>query len=268
MPTTEVAAFASSIRSIVADHSSAGAWRPGSLGDDQLPVLRHHLHNAGWHDLGEDPQTLPFVGPAAVELGRSLVALSELDALLGGSPYLSGMTRYADVGDRVVIPGQDGIRMANVVAADPVPYGDCIGACRTQVSDGELLRPDEARVREDMWVAGTVGYIAGMTAEALRIALDHTTKRQAFGKTLAGLDSVQQRLADAALCADGLLLLAEGAPDMDALAYAGPASCAAIAECHQVVGAIGYTLEFPLQRFSRRARAMHLWADAWIEARS
>lgn len=268
MPMTEVAAFTSSIRSIVADHCSPGPWRPGSTEDDRLPALRKHLDSAGWFDLADDPQALPFLGPAAVELGRGPAALHELDALLGGSPYVSGMTRYAEPGDRAIVPGGDGLRVATIAAVKPVPYGDCIAAARAHIDGGELMDPAEAGRREAAWVTATVGYLAGLTAEALRLALEHTTTRQAFGGTLAGLDSVQQRLADAALCADGLLLLAEGSPDLDALAYAGPAACAALAECHQVVGAIGYTLEFPLQRYSRRARAIHLWADAWIEARS
>ncbi|MFF0371169.1 MULTISPECIES: acyl-CoA dehydrogenase family protein [unclassified Micromonospora] len=268
MPMTEVAAFTSSIRSIVADHCSPGPWRPGSTEDDQLPALRKHLASAGWFDLADDPQALPFLGPAAVELGRGPAALHELDALLGGSPFVSGMTRYAEPGDRAIVPGGDGLRVATVAAVERVPYGDSIAAARAQINDGELMDAAEAGRREAAWVTATVGYLAGLTAEALRLALEHTTTRQAFGGTLAGLASVQQRLADAALCADGLLLLAEGSPDLDALAYAGPAACAAVAECHQVVGAIGYTLEFPLQRYSRRARAIHLWADAWIEARS
>ena len=36
----------------------------------------------------------------------------------------------------------------------------------------------------------------------------------------------------------------------------------------QVAGAIGFTLEFPLQRAYRRARAVQLWADAFLTAPS
>jgi butyryl-CoA dehydrogenase len=46
------------------------------------------------------------------------------------------------------------------------------------------------------------------------------------------------------------------------LAHAGEAACQATALCQQVVGAIGYTLEFPLQRAFRRARAVRIWGDA------
>jgi hypothetical protein len=36
------------------------------------------------------------------------------------------------------------------------------------------------------------------------------------------------------------------------------------AACQQVADATGFTLEFPLQRAYRRARAVQLWADALI----
>lgn len=282
MRSREVGDFAESIRSIVVDHPTPGGWFPGALGDDVVPGLRDRLRGAGWYELPDEPEGAAFIGAAAVELGRGLVALGELDALLGGSPCLAGLARYARSGQDAVLPGADGPRPARIVAAEPVPYGDSIAACRVRVESGEPLDADRSRRREAAWMAATVGYLAGLTAEALRITLEYARSRRAFGTTLAGLDGVQRRLADAALDADGLLLLAQAqeglgaAPDhraaldagMEALAHAGPASCAVLAQCHQVVGAIGYTLEFPLQRFSRRARTIHLWADAWIEART
>lgn len=263
----EVAAFAESVRAIVTDHATPSPWAPGECGDDLSPELSRHLENAGWTDLGQDADTPVFAGAAGAELGRGLVALREIDRLLGGSPYVSGLTRYAGAGAPAIVPTRDGVLVAQVVSAEAVPYGDGIGARRAVVGDGTPLDPGEARRREQAWVAATVGYLGGLVAAALGIALDHVRTRQAFGATLAGLESVQQRVADAALCADGLLMLAEDTPGLDALSYAGPASCQALAECHQVVGAIGYTLEFPLQRFSRRARSIQLWADSWIAAR-
>ena len=75
---------------------------------------------------------------------------------------------------------------------------------------------------------------------------------------------MQQRLADAATAARGLRLLAGETPGRAALAHAGVAAVDVTAACQQVVGAIGFTLEVPLQRAYRRARAVQLWADALI----
>jgi acyl-CoA dehydrogenase-like protein len=258
--------FAATIRSIVADHPTLVSWSPGSIESDVLPSLQRHLEDVGWYDLGR-ADALSFVGVAAVELGRGLVSVRELDMLLGATPYVAGLTRYARAGDHAFVPRECGLDLASIEVADPVPYGDSIGACKATVVDRHLLPDSDASSRETAWIAATVGYLAGLTSEAVRMAVSHAQGREAFGATLFELEGVQHRLADAAMCADGLLLLAQEAPSMDDLAYAGPASCAAMAECHQVIGALGYTLEYPLQRFSRRARTIQLWADAWIEAR-
>lgn len=267
MISAEVAEFATSVRSIVVKNPTSDTWTPGSLACDHNAPLRAHLRDAGWYDMASADEHLEFVGSAAVELGRGLAPVSEVDALLGGSPLVSGLTRYAGPGDVALLPEQDGIREVRVVSAEAVPYGDGLGVCRASTSSGELLDAKEAARRERAWVTAGVGYLAGLASEALRMALDHTTSRQAFGGPLSNLDSVQQRLANAATTADGLVLLAQGSSGVAGLAYAGQASCGAIAECHQVVGAIGYTMEFPMQRYSRRARAVRAWADAWIDAR-
>jgi alkylation response protein AidB-like acyl-CoA dehydrogenase len=149
-----------------------------------------------------------------------------------------------------------------VVRADPVPYGDALGVHRVLE-----LRP-EGRVVDATaiaaWTAASTGYLAGLAGWALALALAHVQRRRAFGGTLAALAPVQQRLADAATATRGLELLAGDAPGRAALAHAGVAAQDVTAACQQVVGAIGFTLEFPLQRAYRRARAAALWADALL----
>jgi alkylation response protein AidB-like acyl-CoA dehydrogenase len=60
----------------------------------------------------------------------------------------------------------------------------------------------------------------------------------------------------------GARLLAEDAPGADALAHSGAAVAQACAACQQVTGAIGFTLEYPLHRYTQRARALATWNDA------
>ena len=66
--------------------------------------------------------------------------------------------------------------------------------------------------------------------------------------------------------ADRVCLACHVRPDADALAHAGPAVAQACAACHQVTGAIGFTLEYPLHRYTQRARALATWNDALLEA--
>ena len=107
--------------------------------------------------------------------------------------------------------------------------------------------------------------MAGLGEAGLALAVEHTRARIAFGRPLAELEPVQQLLADAATLVEGLRLLCAQPPSADALAHAGEALVRASAACQQVTGALGFTLEFPLQRVYRRARALQSWADAVLD---
>jgi len=41
-----------------------------------------------------------------------------------------------------------------------------------------------------------------------------------------------------------------------------------ISHGHLVFGAVGFTLEFPMQRYSRRAKALGSFVDGWIDQRT
>jgi 3-oxo-4-pregnene-20-carboxyl-CoA dehydrogenase alpha subunit len=150
-----------------------------------------------------------------------------------------------------------------------VEYTDALGVAavvqETHDSRGKAAPPG-GDVRMAAWVAASTGYLAGLSEEALRLALEHARSRRAFGGSLSALEPVQQMLADAATLVDGLSLLASDSPGADALAHAGDASERAVAICMQVTGALGFTLEFPLQRAYRRSRAARSWADAVLLA--
>ena len=143
--------------------------------------------------------------------------------------------------------------------AEAVAYGDALGVHRVLERRPDGRAGDAALAA---WTAASTGYLAGMSEWALATALEYVKDRRAFGATLAALGPVQQRLADAATAARGLSLLSQGTPGRAALAHAGAAAVDVALSCQQVVGAVGFTLEFPLQRAFRRARAARPWSDA------
>ena len=233
-------------------------WRPGGVQDDRCPALSDALAAIGWPSLGTDAELAPLAAPAAAELGRRLAPLAELDVLLGASPLAGGLVRYG--ASRAVDAG--GVLHA-VVRAEPVAYGDALGVHRALELRADGRASDVAL---KAWTAASAGYLAGLCEWALATALDYVKGRKAFGTTLAALGPVQQRLADAATATRGLTLLAQATPGRAALAHAGAAAVDVTAACQQVVGAVGFTLEFPLQRAFRRARAVQLWSDALVHA--
>jgi hypothetical protein len=255
----EARRFAETVAAVAARHPVADPWRPGAAVSDADPALDAALAAAGWDDLGRDPALLPFAAPAGAALGSAFASLAPVDRLLGGALCAGGLARYARAGDLLAEPRAGRVELARAERAEPVPYTDALGVARVEpAAAGEPADP----ARMAAWTAASTGYLAGMAGASLRLALEHARSRRAFGGPLAALEPVQQMLADAATLADGLELLTENAPGADALAHAGEAAERALSICMQVTGALGFTLEFPLQRAYRRTRAARAWADA------
>jgi hypothetical protein len=107
------------------------------------------------------------------------------------------------------------------------------------------------------------GQIAGAICGALTLSIEYTRQRQQFGKPLASFQAIQQQLAvlaeeaaasraaasAAARAADrGLAKFEIASAKLRANIAAGQAASIA----HQVHGAIGFTKEYDLQKFTRR----------------
>jgi alkylation response protein AidB-like acyl-CoA dehydrogenase len=248
----EAAQFAATVAAIVARHAPPDPWTPGAAVSDADPALEQALREAGWEELGRDAALLPLAAPAGAALGRAFASLSPVDALLGEPLRTDGLMRYASANDQ------------------PVEYTDALGVSaverETDDSHAKVAPPAAVGVRRDAWVAASMGYLAGMAEEALRLALEHARSRRAFGAPLSALEPVQQMLAEAATLVDGLTLLAGDSPGLDALAHAGDAAERSVTICMQVTGALGFTMEFPLQRAYRRSRSARAWNDAVIAA--
>lgn len=123
------------------------------------------------------------------------------------------------------------------------------------------------RLEQLDWLAfANVALAGGAMAAALRLAIDHVNAREQFGRTLAKFQSVQQSLAqlaceaaavDAAAFALADRLDRVGGKIEEArfeLAAAKLRTNRAIgtgtAIAHQMHGAIGFTADYPLQRFT------------------
>ena len=282
----EARQFAATVAGIVERHAPADPWKPGTAASDADPALDTALHEAGWDELGTDPALLPLAAPAGAELGRAFASLAPVDRLLGGALRLGSLARYAEHDRPLVEPHAGRLLLSHAHSLEPVVYTDALGVARVEPREGIESstggggeRPvggagrdappaerAEAAARTAAWCAASTGYLAGLAEEALRVAIEHARSRRAFGGPLAALEPVQQMLADAATLVDGLTLLAADVPGPDALAHAGEAAERAVGICMQVTGALGFTMEFPLQRAYRRARSARAWADSVLVA--
>lgn len=96
--------------------------------------------------------------------------------------------------------------------------------------------------------------------EMLRLAVDHVTTREQFGRTLASFQAVKHKLADVRLWQEAAVLSAEaawedGGPESAALAKAAACrfSASARQHCQQVLGGMGFTWEHAFHTYLRRA---------------
>lgn len=260
-------AFAESVAGVLVRGGwSAPGWAPGATGDARADDAIGPLRDLGWDAVATDPELLPCAGLGAIELGRRLAPMWCVDALLGGAPSTGDLVRSLSPGSPTVLAREDGELVTRAVLdAQPLASADGLAVHRI-LSLGDRRSVDVAGwpVALDAWLAAGVGYLAGVGQGALDLTMDYVRQRRAFGSTLAALAPVQQLLAGAATAVRGVTLLASDAPGADALAHASEAIVGACAACHQVSGAIGYTLEHPLHRYSQRARALATWNEALV----
>ena len=269
-------AFADSVAGVVARHRDAEApsWTPGSDdGAGLWPGLDEALRELGWTSVADDPELVVCAGLGGAELGRAAAPISALDGLLGAAPVAGGLIRCPVAGDRCLQRVDGELVRRPVLGSEPCPSPEGLEVRRLTGEGADGGAGAGAPVDEETWatawpawLAASTGYLAGLGEAALALTVDYVRDRAAFGATLGALAPVQQLLAGAATAVRGVALLCADAPGEDALRHAGPAVRGACDACHQVSGAITYTLEYPLHGYTQRARALATWNDALLDA--
>lgn len=187
--------------------------------------------------------------------------------------------------DRVIIGSAlGGVRVNGATAV--VTQGESpAGEPRDTLSfDEGLSTPIDAKCGVDaMGAMLRVGQMAGALDRILALSIEHANQRQQFGKPLAKFQAVQQNLAILAVeaaavnSAGAAMALAIDRRGLDdggrfeiatAKLRANRAVGIGTAIAHQVHGAIGFTQEYPLHRFTRRLMGWRsefgndrFWAD-------
>ncbi len=117
-------------------------------------------------------------------------------------------------------------------------------------------------------------YAVGLAGGALALAVDHATNREQFGRPIGVNQAVSHQCVDMRVEIDAMRVLTlQAAWRLDryeadparaaravalANAYAREVLPGIFARAHQVHGAIGFTMEYDLQLFTRRAKAYEL----------
>ena len=252
----------------------------GGLGLDERALVLV-LQEAGYAGLPQPlVETAAVAAPLLAAAGRPLPAGVVVATDLGGPPLVP----WAGDADLFLLGAPDGSlhllgpdqvlveptgtvdrsRRAGRVAWEPSPAT----ALPTTAGDAAHARRRGA--------FGTAAVLVGVARRMLDLAVAHTSSREQFGRPVGSFQAVKHRLADAAVRLEfatpvvhrAAWSLAVGAPDASrdvAMAKAMASDAAAVTgraalQCH---GAIGYTTEYDLHLFLKRAWALgRAWGDA------
>ena len=154
-----------------------------------------------------------------------------------------------------------------------MPLADCPlpGRAVVLARGPEAVAAHQGAVRR--WRLLTAVALAGLAARALDIGLGYVLQRRAFGVLIGSFQTVQHRLADNATAVDGARLLAykaawaldAGLPSAGSLAemaflFAAETAFTTASESLHFHGGYGYTLEYDIQLYFRRAKAWPMLA--------
>jgi len=270
----ELELFAASVRGAVGDWEAPLEPALGTWWDERDDVLAGRLAALGWSELWSSSDLLGAAVAGAIELGRVVAPLCLLDEATLGVPLAvggrvrhgEGATSAVDIVDGTLVS----IRLDGVEREASL---DGTGTLRlaSPVTRGDAL--DDSSERLLAWKAATLGYLAGLAAEAVAGAVRYVQAREQFGAPLAALPAVQARLADAALATDGARLVAwaSASSDPEAVDLCDGHLSWAAAACHDVAastlqayGAVGFALESGAHRAFRRAVSARAWVDAVV----
>lgn len=280
-PNEDQAAFLSVLEQMMssgdADWKVSGEWQRF----DWSPGFDHMLEENGFYDCASE-ETLGAVAAAAmvyrlnslpvtVESAASALLRSHCApdlprpvAVIEGD--IGHAIRFLPVARSVIHLSENGLRSA-LLAADSVEPVKSLFAYPMGVLDGARLKwtpleqdPESARNR---WRVALAAEMAGSLKGGLEAVLAHVRDREQFGRPLGSFQTIQHRLAEAAVRIEASYLLtlkaAQTADPVDAataLGYVQEASTAIVYDFHQFMGAMGLTLEHPLHRWTYRAKLL------------
>jgi len=137
-----------------------------------------------------------------------------------------------------------------------------MGRLKHGISGARLPERETAIVRQWLQVANAAE-ISGLLQAAVTSTVEHISQRRQFGRPLGTFQALRHRMAECAVLAGGVKWLA-----LKAAATADPADAALAAyhakdsavriayEAHQMLAAMGMTLEHPLHLWTYRLKAL------------
>jgi alkylation response protein AidB-like acyl-CoA dehydrogenase len=200
-------------------------------------------------------------------LGGTLVLFARTDPSTAGA---RGVTCFLVDGEQVrVTREEEKLGLNSSTTSDLAIEGARVGRDRLLHEEGRGFRVAMATL--DGGRIGIAAQALGIAQAAYDVARAYALERQQFGRRIADFQAIQWKLADMATEIDAARLLtyraawlkeqglphtAEGAK---AKLFASEMARRQTAEAIQVLGGVGYTKEFPVERFYRDAKVTEIY---------
>jgi len=129
------------------------------------------------------------------------------------------------------------------------------------VADADVLAGADVRRVNQLVLATTGAFIAGLVAGALRLTADYVATREQFGKPLSTFQTVAAQLAEVYIASRTIALastsviwrLSEGRDaneDIDVLGYWVTSQAPPVMQlCHHLHGGMGMDIAYPMDRY-------------------
>lgn len=289
-------AFDSKRWSALAEMGVLGICAPesaGGLGMDELDLVGL-LEETGRVALPEPVVETAAVGlPLLAEAGQDDRARSAADGSavlaidLGFDPYLNA----ADSADWFLVRSGDDLHIVTAADVTLVPAPQSVDGARrlfkaeTTLDEDTLILAGATDLVDrafERGALGTAAQLVGLARHMLDVTVEYAKTREQFGKPIGAQQAIKHHLADALLQVEfaaplvyrGAYALATGADDVAvsvsmAKAHASDAAWHIARTSLQVHGAIGYSFEYDLHLWMKRAWALaKTWGDShWHTAR-
>lgn len=251
---------------------------------------------ASWRDLvlvaeavGQTLAPIPFADHTVVAhaLGEARLASGEAIAALAVRPAVDGVWRLVPAGAIAdVVVGVDGRDLVAVWSPRPGASGHNHGSAPLADRDvtGDRVRLGDASEFDGLlsrWKLLVAAALGGLAQRALEIAVSYVKERHQFGRPIGSFQALQHGLADCVAPVEAMRMLARKAAwaldtggverDVDegeitdasvlasmAFAFATEGAAAVTKRAMQCHGSYGFSQEYDIQLYYRRARGWPL----------
>jgi hypothetical protein len=242
-------------------------------------ALERELGDGQYFDIAGIPELGPLCAAMAVERLARLPCTAEIALSMLVRPQLPGEWprpvavvensrpgRFVATAQTVIVIDGDSVGIAQPQRRDVEPvesiFAYPMGVLKDGVKVQQLCASDAANVRKWLRIA-LAAEASGLLQATVAAAVEHITLRKQFGRPLGTFQALRHRMAECAVLSGGvrwLALKAAGTADPGdaALAafHAQDSATRVVYDAHQMLAAMGMTLEHSLHLWTYRLKAL------------